>query len=108
CGVYRREAFLLAGGLDIDEATKKKEKQAMHVRLALAGLRFSAAGYLGVIVYRRSGSMSSGHPIECARAQLEVVARAADATGTKYAVQIGQRLWTLSGVLGGYQDWASV
>jgi hypothetical protein len=52
--------------------------------------------------------MSSGHPIECARAQLEVVARAADATGTKYAAQIGQRLWTLAGVLGGYQDWVSV
>ena len=108
CGVYRRDAFLRAGGFDTDEATKYNEDQAMHLRLALAGLRFSAAGYLGVIVYRRSGSMSSGHPIECARAQLEVVARAADATGTKYADQVGQRLWTLAGVLGGYQDWVSV
>ena len=108
CGVYRRDAFLRAGGFDTDEATKYNEDQAMHLRLALAGLRFSAAGYLGVIVYRRSGSMSSGHPIECARAQLEVVARAAAATGTTYADQVGQRLWALAGVLGGYQDWVSV
>jgi len=108
CGVYRRSAFLRAGGFDTDEATKYNEDQAMHLRLALAGLRFSAAGYVGVIVYRRTGSMSSGHPIECARAQLEVLVRAADATGRKYAGEIGRRLWRLAGVLGGYQDWPSV
>jgi glycosyltransferase involved in cell wall biosynthesis len=108
CGVYRRHAFLRAGGFDTDEETKYNEDQAMHLRLALAGLRFSAAGYVGVIVYRRTGSMSSGHPIECARAQLEVLVRAADVTGTKYAGEIGRRLWRLAGVLGGYQDWTSV
>jgi len=108
CGVYRRDAFLRAGGFDIDETTRYNEDQAMHLRLALSGLRFRASGYPGVIIYRRSGSMSSGHPIECARAQVEVLSRAADATGTRYSSEIGRRLWQLAGVLAGYNDWNHV
>jgi glycosyltransferase involved in cell wall biosynthesis len=108
CGAYRREAFLRAGGFDTDEATKYNEDQAMHLRLALHGLRFGAAGYVGVIVYRRTGSMSSGHPIECARAQFQVLANTARVTGRRYSQAIGRRLWSLAGALGGYDDWEYV
>lgn len=105
CGVYRREAFLRAGGFDPDEATKYNEDQAMHLRLALGDLRFCCSGTLGVIVYRRMGSMSSGHPIECARAQYMVLEGVAARTGSRYANEMGARLWRLAGVLGGFQDW---
>jgi GT2 family glycosyltransferase len=105
CGVYRRKAFLDAGGFDTDDATKYNEDQAMHLRLALAGLRFCSSSTLGVIVYRRSGSMSSGHPIECARAQYTVLAGVAARTGSQYGSEIGARLWRLAGVLSGFKDW---
>jgi glycosyltransferase involved in cell wall biosynthesis len=108
CGVYRRQTFLAAGGFDLDETVKYNEDQAMHLRLALAGLRFCSDPYVGVTVYRRSGSMSSAHPIECARAQVDVLARVADQTGRKYAAEIGTRLWHLAGVCGGYSDWEYV
>ena len=78
CGIYRRAAFLAAGGFDVDPATKYNEDQAMHLRLALAGLRFRAESAVGVIIYRRANSMSSGHPIECARAHVDVLSRVAE------------------------------
>jgi hypothetical protein len=52
--------------------------------------------------------MSSGHPIECARSQVEVLARAAERTGRRYREEIGARLWRLAGVCGGFQDWTCV
>lgn len=107
CGVYRRSAFLDAGGFDTNERTKYNEDQAMHLRLALRGLRFRAAGCPGVIIFRRAGSMS-GRPIECARAQYAVLADAAAATGQRYRDEIGLRLWRLAGVLGGFRDWIYV
>ncbi|MDR1989806.1 MAG: glycosyltransferase family 2 protein [Acidobacteriaceae bacterium] len=105
CGVYRREAFIEAGGFDNNASTKYNEDQAMHLRLALGGLRFASSGTLGVIIYRRTGSMSSGHAIECARAQYTVLEGVAARTGSRYCNEMGVRLWRLAGVLGGYQDW---
>ncbi len=108
CGVYRRERFLEAGGFSVDEAVKYNEDQAMHVRMALGGLRFRADDYVGVIVYRRDGSMSSGHPVECARSQVEVLKRVVDETGTRYRTEVGARAWRLAGVCAGYSDWPYV
>jgi glycosyltransferase involved in cell wall biosynthesis len=108
CGIYRRTAFLAAGGFDVDPATKYNEDQAMHIRMALAGLRFRAESAVGVIIYRRANSMSSGHPIECARAHVDVLSRVAAATGSRYRTEIGTRLWRLAGVCAGYQDWTYV
>ena len=105
CGIYRREIFLAAGGFDVDERTKFNEDQATHLSLALRGLRFRAADYVGCVLYQRSRSMSSGHQIECARAQYEVLASVVSRTDTCYAAEIGGRLWLLAGVLGGYRDW---
>ncbi len=105
CGVYRRAAFVSAGGFDTNPATRYNEDQAMHVRMALSGLRFTAVDYVGYIVYRRRGSMSSGNQLACARAQYEVLAGAAAATDRRYATEIGARLWRLAGVLGAYGDW---
>jgi glycosyltransferase involved in cell wall biosynthesis len=105
CGVYRKSRFLAAGGFETSAAAKYNEDQAMHLNLALNGLRFRSDPYFGVIVAQRSGSMSSGHRVECARAHFEVLAHVAGVTGTKYAPEIGARLWRIAGVLGGYRDW---
>jgi glycosyltransferase involved in cell wall biosynthesis len=108
CGVYERRRFLQAGGFDLDNAVKYNEDQAMHLRLALAGLRFRADDYTGVTVYRRRRSMSADHPVECARAQCDVLVKAAERTGRLYAEPIGARLWRLAGVSAGYSDWTYV
>jgi glycosyltransferase involved in cell wall biosynthesis len=105
CGIYRRQAFLDAGGFDARPEIRYNEDQAMHLRLALRGLRFRCEPYAGVIIYRRSGSMSSGHPIECARAHYKVLEDTAHATGTRYAAELGNELWHLAGVCGSYLDW---
>lgn len=108
CGMYRRAAFLAAGGFDMDAATQYNEDQAMHLRLAMAGLRFRAEPEIGIIIHRRVNSMSSSHSIECVRAQVEVLARVAARTGQKYREEIGTRLWRLAGACGGHQDWTYV
>jgi len=108
CGLYRRAPFLSTGGFDTRPETRYNEDQAMHLRLALAGLRFRAEAYLGVIIYRRSGSMSSGNPIECARAHYRVLEHVARETGTTYASEIGNELWRLAGVCGAHADWTYV
>jgi glycosyltransferase involved in cell wall biosynthesis len=105
CGVYRRAAFVRAGGFDTADETKYNEDQAMHLRLALAGLRFRSDNYIGTIVYRRMNSMSSGHPIECVQAQFHVLRNAAKQTGVRYASDIGERLWGLAGVSAAHNDW---
>lgn len=106
CGVYRREAFLGIGGFDTDASTKYNEDQAMHLRLAMSGFRFCAAGYAGIIIYRRSGSMSSGNAVECARAHYHVLEKVATQTGTQYVEPLGNELWRTAGVSGGFLDWA--
>jgi glycosyltransferase involved in cell wall biosynthesis len=108
CGIYRRSAFLEAGGFDTSDAARYNEDQAMHLRLALKGLRFRADPLPGVVIYQRQGSMSSGHRVECARAHVDVLERTIGSTGTRYAAEIGGRLWRLAGVCGGYSDWTYV
>jgi glycosyltransferase involved in cell wall biosynthesis len=105
CGVYRRTAFLRAGGFDTADETKYNEDQAMHLRLALAGLRFRSDTYIGTIVYRRTNSMSSGHPVECARAHFHVLQNVAKQTSVKYSREIGERLWRVAGVSASHNDW---
>jgi len=104
CGVYRRGRFLEAGGFVAGSRFRYSEDQAMHVNLALAGLRFRAEPYPGVVIHRRSGSMSSGHPIECARSQVELLKMVTDRTGSRYRAEVGARAWRLAGVCAGFSD----
>ena len=41
CGLYRRSAFLDAGGYDLDPDVLYNEDVAFHCRMARAGLRFA-------------------------------------------------------------------
>jgi glycosyltransferase involved in cell wall biosynthesis len=108
CGLYRRAAFLASGGFDVRPETKYNEDQAMHLRLAVDGLRFRADSRPGGILYQRRNSMSSGNKIECARAHFHVLATVAEQTGNGYADALGAELWKLAGVCGTYRDWPYV
>jgi glycosyltransferase involved in cell wall biosynthesis len=108
CGIYRREAFLAAGGFNLDPAVKYNEDQAMHAQLALHGLRFRADNLPAMVIYQRAHSMSSGHRVECARAQVDVLDWIAARTRQTYLTEIGQSLWRLAGVCAGYSDWTYV
>lgn len=105
CGLYRREAFLQAGGYDLDPLVLYNEDVAMHCQLAQAGLSFAADPTVTVINYRRSNSMSSANQIKCAKAQFQVMRKSAEALEGRYAANISQRLWRIAAVSASYLDW---
>lgn len=105
CGLYRQEAFLRAGGYDLDPLVLYNEDVAMHCQLARAGLSFAADPTVTVINYRRSNSMSSANQIKCARAQFHVMRKSAEALEGRYAANISQKLWGIAAVSASYLDW---
>ncbi len=106
CGLYRREAFLVAGGWDEDPDVLQAEDQAGHLRLALAGLRFDADPAVTVINHIRQGSMTTANPSGANRAILAVLRKALAAPATVYLrTRIGTRLWQVSGFAAACLDW---
>ncbi len=105
CGLYRRAAFLQAGGYDTDPLVLYNEDVAFHCRLAIAGLKFAADPTVTVINYCRSNSMSSANQTKCCKAQFHVMRKVAEALNGKYSTEIAQRLWQIAGVSAAYLDW---
>lgn len=106
CGLYRREAFLRAGGWNEDPSLLQAEDQAGHLRLALAGLRFAADPAQTVVNYVRQGSMTTGNLAGANRAVLQHITNALmqPLTGPQTAAAEG-RLWGLAGLAAAYLDW---
>lgn len=106
CGLYRREAFLRAGGYDEDRLVLYNEDVAMHIALAFAGLSFSAESEVSIINYRRTDSMSATNRLECLRAHYHVMRKTAERNGVeKYSDEIAHRLWVAVGGLAAELDW---
>lgn len=105
CGLYRREAFLRAGGYDLDSLVLYNEDVAMHCQLARAGLRFAADPTVTVINYCRANSMSSANQIKCTQAQYHVMRKAVEALKGRYAKEISHNLWGIAGFSASYLDW---
>ena len=106
CGLYRREAFLRAGGYDECPAVLYNEDVAMHIRLAFAGLSFAADSEVAVINHRYLNSMSSSNRLECLRAQYNVMRKTAETNGAQvYYTEISSRLWDIAAGLGAQLDW---
>jgi glycosyltransferase involved in cell wall biosynthesis len=105
CGLYRKSAFLLAGGYDVDPLVLYNEDVAMHIRLALAGLRFSADDAVEIVNYRRQGSMSAANSAKCVAAQYHVLRKAMDSTTPIHHPAIARRLWEVAGVAASLGDW---
>lgn len=105
CGLYRRSAFLKAGGYDLDPLVLYNEDCAFHCQLARAGLSFAAEPTLTIINYCRANSMSSANQIKCAKAQFHVMRKSAEALKGKYTEEIATKLWGIAGVSASYLDW---
>ena len=59
CGLYRRTAYLAAGGYDEDPEVLFNEDVAFHIKLAFAGLTFGAEDQVSIVNYRIGGSQSA-------------------------------------------------
>ena len=105
CGLYKREAFLQAGGYDLDPEVLYNEDVAMHCQLARAGLRFAADPTVTVINYRIGNSMSQGNLDKCLRAHVRVMEKAAELSGSSYHAAVAEKLWNAAGVAGSIRDW---
>ncbi len=104
-GLYRRDAFLEAGGYDLDPAVLYNEDVAFHCKMARAGLTFAADDTVTVINHRVRTSMSQANGAECARAQYHVMKKAAELSPETYAPVIADRLWGIAAAAGRYLDW---
>ena len=105
CGLYRRSAFLAAGGYDLDPNVLYNEDVAFHCRMARAGLSFRADPAVTVINHRVTNSMSQANGAKCAQAQYHVMRKAAEHALPEHRPLIANRLWGIAGVAGSYLDW---
>jgi glycosyltransferase involved in cell wall biosynthesis len=107
-GLYRRTAFLAAGGFDLDEQVLYNEDNALHQRLAKRQLRFDYLPQITCINYRYDLSMSSSNLEKCSRANYYVLAKTAASHGQVYPSEITEQLWICATSLAAVQDWAFV
>ena len=108
CGLYRREAFIRAGGYDEDPAVLYNEDVAMHIRLAFEGLSFAADAEVALINHRYQNSMSGTNRLKCLRAQYNVMRKTAERTAAQqYRIEISSRLWEIAAGLASQLDWST-
>jgi glycosyltransferase involved in cell wall biosynthesis len=106
CGIYRRKAYIEAGGYDEDPLVLYNEDVAMHIRLAFAGLTFAAESQISIVNHRRFGSMSSSNRLKCLQAHFNVMRKTSTKEGAhNYAGEIAERLWIAAGILAAELDW---
>jgi glycosyltransferase involved in cell wall biosynthesis len=106
CGLYRRTAFLDAGGYDENPLVLYNEDVAMHVRLAFEGLSFAAETEVSIINHRRADSMSAANRLKCLQAQYHVMRKTAARKGAdRYSGEIAERLWNVVGGLTAELEW---
>jgi len=104
-GLYNREAFLEAGGPDLDPKVLYNEDVAMHLKLAYAGLEFAADPRVTVVNYWYEDSMSQSNPGKCARSRFHVLKKAARKVGDQYPRVIARELWRNAGFAGRHLEW---
>jgi glycosyltransferase involved in cell wall biosynthesis len=105
CGLYRRSAYLKAGGYDTDPLVLYNEDVAFHCRMAIAGLKFDAESTITIINYCRGNSMSAANQIKCAQAHFHVLRKVSEALPGQYQTELAAKLWACAGVCAAYQDW---
>ena len=93
CGLYRKAAFLRAGGYDTDPAVLYNEDCAFHLRMALAGLNFGAEDGASIINLRRPGSMSAANQVKCVLARLALLTKTAPRLTPFHRQALADELW---------------
>ena len=107
-GVYKRSAFLKAGGFDLDERVLFNEDNAFHQSMAKHGLQFDYLPEITCINYRYKISMSASNGIKCARSNYYVLAKTASGYGDTYPLELSRQLWVCATMLASFQDWGYV
>ncbi len=106
CGLYRRTAFLEAGGYLDPPEMLYNEDVACHIRLAFAGLSFGAESEVSIINYRREGSMSAANQLKCLHSHLAVLKATLHRPGAdQYIAELAEKLWSVAGSLGANGAW---
>lgn len=106
CGLYRRQAYLKAGGYDDDPDVLFNEDVAFHIRMAFAGLSFAVENETAIVNHRSANSMSGANRLKCLRAHYHVMRKTAErADASPYAGEIAQRLWLTAAGLASELDW---
>ncbi len=108
CGLYRRSAYLAAGGYDEDPAVLYNEDVAFHVAMAFAGLSFGAEPEVSIVHTRRGGAKSGANRLKCIRAHFAVLRKTLARPGADaYRTALAAKLWQVAGLLGAEGDWAT-
>ena len=104
--LYRRRAFLSAGGFDLDPDVHFNEDEACHCKLARAGLRFRADPTVTVVNLRRQASMWTANRDKALRARYIVMRKAlAGPKGEQHKSAIAKELWLVVAGAGAELDW---
>lgn len=107
-GVYKKTAFLEAGGFDLDPQLLYNEDNALHQRLAKHHLKFDYLTEITCINYKNSVSMSSSNQLKCARANYHVLEKTATSHGTIYSKLLTDQLYRCAASLAVAEDWTYV
>jgi hypothetical protein len=105
-GIYRRSAFLAAGGFDSDNDVLYNEDQACHCKLARAGLRFRGAPTVTVVNLRQRSSMWTSNQAKCHEAHYHVMRKAlVGPGGDQHKEAIAKQLWHVVAGAASLLDW---
>jgi glycosyltransferase involved in cell wall biosynthesis len=105
-GLYRRSAFLAAGGFDLDIDVLFNEDEACHCKLARAGLRFRGDPTVTVVNLRRRSSMWTANQAKCHEARYHVMRKAlVGPDGDRHKEAIATQLWHVVAGAGSHVDW---
>ena len=105
-GLYRRHAFIAAGGFDLDPDVLFNEDQACHCQLARAGLNFRGDPTVTVVNLRRRSSMWTANQDQCLRAHFHVMRKVlAHTIEDRHRKAIAERLWHVVAGSASFLDW---
>lgn len=104
-GVYKRDAFLAAGGFDLDPDVLYNEDNALHQHLAKLGLKFDVLQEITCVNYRYDVSMSASNVLKCLHSNYYVLKKTAATHGELYAAELTEKLWDCSARLAAEKDW---
>jgi glycosyltransferase involved in cell wall biosynthesis len=105
CGLYKRDAFLRAGGYDEDPAVLYNEDCRFHMRLAFAGLTFGVEPQIAIINLERRDSMSRSNAERCVVARLAVLEKAAAEARPSLHRDVAMECWLVARLLGSHGRW---
>jgi glycosyltransferase involved in cell wall biosynthesis len=105
-GLYRRNAFRVGGGFDLDPEVHFNEDEAFHCKIAREGLRFRGDPTVTVVNLRRRSSMWTANREKALRARYHVMCKALKGTGGECnKAVIANQFWLVVAGSAAMLDW---